>query len=503
MKNPEGLSIRSLILEGNQDPDHPALEAPGCRPLTYRDLREQIISVVSTLNAYGIGRNDRIAVVTPPGPETAVLLISVMAGSTAVCLNCQYTKTEYENYFSLLKVRALIVQKGAITAAPSAAMHGKIPVIELVSGIPVAGLFTLGSPCLPGTDDPVFAEPSDTAAVMLTSGTTALSKVVPKTHHQQLLTVLAYCSALGITRADKNLHFLPFDTGLGIGTALMSSFLQGGSLICPRDFIPSDFPDLLITHRPTYYFASPAYHHAIVQELKKIPPEKLQNHSLRFIVTGTAAMPGDIRFNLQSLLKIPVIEAYGSSETGGAISINIPEKQGSAGRPIIEHLEIWNEDKKSLGPCEHGEIVVRGETVFSGYENAPEENAEAFSNGWYRTGDTGYLDEEGYLFLTGRIRELINKGGRKISPAEIDAALLLHPRVRDAMSFPIPDPVLGEDIGAMVVRSDCNLSEHDLRAFLLDRLIPSKIPRKFLFVDDIPKNTLGKPLRHKGTARFS
>jgi acyl-CoA synthetase (AMP-forming)/AMP-acid ligase II len=439
----------------------------------------------------------------PHGPETAALVISVMAGSTAVFLNCQHTKTEYEIYFPLLKINALITQKGAQTDATSVAEHYKIPVLELVSRIPAAGCFTLVPSGLPGMYDPVFAEPSDTAALIMTSGTTALPKVIPKTQQQQLLTVLAYCAALGITRTDRNLHVLPFDTGLGIGTALMSSLVQGGSLICPRDFIPSDFPDFLSTHRPSYYFASPAYHRAIVQELKKIPPEKLQNHSLRFIVTGSASMAAETRAGFRSLLKIPVIEAYGSSETGGAISINIPEKPGSVGRPVIEFLEIWSEDKKPFGPYENGEIVVKGETVFYGYENAPEENAEAFSNGWYRTGDTGYLDEEGYLFLTGRIKELINKGGRKLSPAEIDVALLAHPEVQDAMSFGIPDPMLGEDIGAMVVRSDGNLSENDLRAFLLDRLTPSKIPRKVLFVDTIPKNALGKPLRHEGTARFS
>jgi acyl-CoA synthetase (AMP-forming)/AMP-acid ligase II len=205
---------------------------------------------------------------------------------------------------------------------------------------------------------------------------------------------------------------------------------------------------------------------------------------------------------LKTLLGVPVVEQYASSETG-IISLNIPPRRGSVGIPVIEHLQILNDNDTCAGPYEQGEIVVKGESVFSGYEDAPDENRAAFINGWFRTGDIGYLDDDGYLFITGRRKALINNGGQKISPEEIDSVLKSHPRVRDAMTFGIAEAVLGEDIAAMVVPLNTQITETDLRMFLLDHLIPSKVPRRIYFVDTIPRNPAGKPLRYEGTKRYS
>jgi acyl-CoA synthetase (AMP-forming)/AMP-acid ligase II len=185
------------------------------------------------------------------------------------------------------------------------------------------------------------------------------------------------------------------------------------------------------------------------------------------------------------------------------ITLNLSRKEGSVGIPMIESLVILDENGNSLIPFKNGEIAIRGDVVFSGYEDAPEENATAFMNGWFRTGDIGYLDEEGFLFITGRKKELINKGGEKISPAEIDQILMTHPAVKHAMAFRVADPVLGEDIAAMVVTENKNVREEELRRYLLDRLIPFKIPRRIYFVDEIPKGPTGKLLRYAGTERYS
>jgi acyl-CoA synthetase (AMP-forming)/AMP-acid ligase II len=201
------------------------------------------------------------------------------------------------------------------------------------------------------------------------------------------------------------------------------------------------------------------------------------------------------------VLGAPVIEKYASSEAG-MIAVNNPPREGSVGIPVIESLTIRDENGNILNSGKIGEIVVKGETVFNGYENAPDDNKAAFIDGWFKTGDIGYLDDDGYLFLTGRKKEIINKGGEKISPLEIDNALMTHPLVREAMVFPVQDPVLGEDIAAMIVREQETLTENDLRRYLLDRLTPSKIPRRIYFVDAIPKNTTGKPLRYAGTERY-
>ncbi len=185
------------------------------------------------------------------------------------------------------------------------------------------------------------------------------------------------------------------------------------------------------------------------------------------------------------------------------ISLNNPFKHGSVGIPFIPELEIWDDQDKVLPAGLAGEIVVRGELVFKGYLNAPEENAAAFKDGWFRTGDRGYIDDEGYLFLTCRKKELINKGGRKIAPAEIDAVLISHPGVRDAMTFGVADPVLGEDIAAMVVPASGQVTEAEMRRYLLDRLVQFKIPRRIYFVGEIPKTPSGKPQRYKGTEQYS
>jgi oxalate---CoA ligase len=502
MNESEHYTVKELLFDRNQDPDHTAIESPGMHPLTYQDLRIQIISVIKTLNSMGFHRNDRIAVITPAGPETAVIIVAVMAGFTSIPLNPHNKRQEYERYFSLLKVKAIIVQKGYETAAALVAAERNIPVIELVPTPAMAGKFTLAPAVSFETGTPEFAISSDIAYVLLTSGTTATSKIVPVTQKQSAVSKRRMCIASGITAADRCLHIIPYNHGTGIGYSLLAPLLAGGTVICTRDFIPSDFLPLFRIYRPTYYAANPALHAGILREIKKRPSEIHSNNSLRYIQTDSGFLPVHVRCELESLFNVPVIDAYGMSEAG-SLAINLPPKKGSVGIPFIDSIRIIDESDLPLKPDTTGEIVIKGETVFSGYEDAPDENKAAFVNGWFRTGDLGYLDDDGYLFLTGRKKELINKGGEKISPEEIDTALRSHPGVLEAMTFPVKDPVLGEDIDAMVVRADKEVTEPELRLYLLDRLIQFKIPRRIYFVDDIPKTPTGKPLRHTGTQRYS
>jgi len=501
MVEPDHFTIRDLIFSGNQDPDQPAIESPGYLPLTYRDFRMQVLSVVKSLNARGFHRNDRIAIITPSGPETAVCIIAVMAGFTSVPLNPQYKELEYGDIFSRVGINAIIVQRGYETAAATAAKSLAIPVLELIP-TDMAGKFNLVPDKSAGSTDAEFAIPSDIAFIKLTSGSTSVSKIVPVTQKQSVISKQRICRHQKITSADRFLHILPYYHGAGVGAALLSPLIAGATVICTKDFIPSDFPYLLRTFHPTFYSAGPALNQGILRALKKVPSDELKNHSLRYIRSGSGFLPGDIRRELESTLGVPVIEAYGMSEAG-TIAINTPPKRGSVGIPIIDSLAIIGEKSEPLKPNNIGEIVIKDAAAFCGYENAPEENDAAFMNGWFRTGDMGYLDNEGYLFLTGRKKELINKGGEKISPEEIDSVLRSHPGVRDAMTFGIGEPVLGEDIEAMVVRSDEAVTESELRIFLLDRLVQFKIPRRIYFVEEIPRNPTGKPLRYKGTERYS
>lgn len=495
-------TIRDLIFFGNQDPDRNAIESPGYPPLTYRDLRLQILTVVKSLNARGFHRNDRIAVITPSGPETAVCIIAVMAGFTVLPLNPQLKTQEYHGIFSRAGIKAIIVQEDCDTSAIMVAQSMALPVIELVP-VPGGAVNFILAPEVPnGAVEPEFAIASDTAYLQLTSGTTAVSKIVTRTQKESAITKQRACFYQKITAADRCLHIMPYYHGMGVGAQLLNPLIAGGTVICTKDFIPSDFIDLLRTTGPTYYSAGPALNQAILRELQKIPPDLLKNHSLKYIRSAAGFLPEKLRTELESVLNVPVIDSYGMSEIG-LIAINIPPKRGSVGIPVIDSVMILDENDEPLQPGCIGEIVIKDAVGFCGYENAPEENNAALAGDWFRTGDLGYRDDEGYLFLTGRKKELINKGGQKISPAEIDSVLKCHPGVRDAMTFGVAEPVLSEDIEAIVVRADESVTESELRRFLLDRLVQFKVPRRIHFVDTIPINPAGKPLRHMGTERYS
>jgi acyl-CoA synthetase (AMP-forming)/AMP-acid ligase II/thioesterase domain-containing protein/acyl carrier protein len=502
MQKSEPDTILDLVFNRDQNPDHPAIESPGSRPLTYRELKIQVIHVIKTLKALGFGRNDRIAAVMPAGPETAVLGIAIMAGFTHTPLNPQFREPEFQVIFSRLNVKAVIVQKNSATAARAVAVSQNIPVIEITPSPDQAGSFFMNGSIPEGGEDIGCPSPEDTAIVMQTSGTTALPKTVPLTQRQVCTSARVLCSEQSLTAQDKSLHIVPHFHLLGVIGTVLVPLAAGGSVICTRDFIPPDFPGLLKTCRPTFYVAGPAHHQAILQELKKVPPGGLKDHSLRFIRSVSAPMPAPVRQELGTLLGVPVYESYAMTESPN-ITINMAGKAGSVGIPLIESLVILDEDGNQLGRYSTGEVSIRGGVVFSGYEDAPQENASAFTNGWFRTGDMGYLDDEGYLYLTGRKKELINKGGEKISPAEVDQVLMTHPAVRQAMAFRVTDPVLGEDIAAMAVLEDVTTREEDLRRFLLDRLVPFKVPRRIYRVDEIPRGPTGKLLRYVGTQRYS
>ena len=474
---------------------------PVAHPLTYREFREMIRSAVRMLNNLGFCRNDRLAIISPAGPETAVCIIAVMAGFTAVSLNPQFTGREFSEIFNRLRIKAIIIQRDLATTARAVATERKIPVIDLVPVTDTAGQFTLLPEAPQECDNPEFAVPSDTACILLTSGTTAESKVIPVSQKQISLSRTRSGFFQGLTPDDRCLHIIPYYHGMGIGAALLSPLIAGGYRDMHEELYPGRFlfPCHDLPANPLCCRAcGPAGH---PPGTEKAASGALEVHSLQYIRSGSGFLPLDIRTELESVLNVPVVEAYGMSETG-TVAINIPPKKGSVGIPFIESLRIIDHKGHELGPSMTGEIVIRDPAVFSGYENAPEETRAAFVNGWFRTGDMGYLDSDGYLFLTGVGKEMINKGGEKISPAEIDTVLMSHPLVIEAMAFPVSDPVFGEDIGALVIREHESLSEDTLRRYLLDHLTLSKLPRRIYFVDRIPKTPSGKPIRGEATRRY-
>ena len=251
-----------------------------------------------------------------------------------------------------------------------------------------------------GKEDALFARPEDTVIVMLTSGTTSFPKIVPISQRQLCNSAYHYFSRLNLSDKDVSLHIVAHFHILGITHTLLAPLMGGGTVVCPRDYVSSDFLLLLKEYRPTFYCAAPAHHKGILHELKKLPAAELNHHSLQYIRSTSSRLPDDTRRELEALFGVPVIESYAMTESP-AITLNLPRKEGSVGIPLLESLIVVDENGTALRAFENGEVAIRGDTVFSGYENA-DENASAFSNGYFRTGDIGYLDDEGYLFLTGR-----------------------------------------------------------------------------------------------------
>jgi len=496
------LTIADFLFRGNQNPASPAIECPGLRPLTYGGLRRQVRSTVSAFNAMGFHRNDRIAVITPPGPETAVMMIAVSSGFSLVPLNPQSRAQEFGTCFSRMGVCGVVLQDGYADVAGGVAASRNIPVIRMVPQKDRAGVFSIEPACDGDLPEPEFAGASDIANVLLTSGTTGTPKIVLRQQGKNGEIRERQTRILKIAPSDRCLHILPYYHGAGLGLSLMGMIYAGGTVICTREFIPSDFLPLVREYQPTISIAVPAFYQAILRELRKAKDAPLKENALRLIITASSSLPPGVADDLESFLGAPVVEMYASSEAG-TISINFPPRRGSVGLPVIENLAILDDDGTRLGPYGRGEIVVEGETVCDGDRESSGEIGQSPAGGWFRTGDLGYLDDEGYLFLTGRKKEVINKGGEKISPEEIDAAIKSHPAVVDAMAFGIPDPILGEEIAAAVVTADTGITRRELRQFLLDRLLPSRVSREIFFTDAIPRNPMGKPMRDQGTGKYS
>jgi acyl-CoA synthetase (AMP-forming)/AMP-acid ligase II len=248
--------------------------------------------------------------------------------------------------------------------------------------------------------------------------------------------------------------------------------------------------------RPTWYTAVPTMHQTILARAAR-HAQVIRDNPLRFIRSSSSALPPQVIAELETTFNAPVVESYGMTEAAHQMASNpLPpavRKRGSVGIAAGPEVAIMDPEGRLLQAGENGEIVIRGANVTAGYQNNPKANAEAFTNGWFRTGDQGTMDPEGYVSITGRLKEIINRGGEKISPREVDEVLMDHPAVRQVVTFAVPHDKLGEDVAAAVVlREGAAATEKELREFLGSRLAAFKVPRTILFLDEIPKGATGK-----------
>ena len=494
-------SLREVIRSNSEQRPHAdALLSPGLQPLTYGQLSRQMDYVGQTLRMRGIAGSDRVAVVLDSGPDMAAAFLGVSAYAVCAPLNPSYHDDEFEFYLKDIDAKAIVLPSNSHSPAWKSATRIGLPVIELEPSRERAGGFTLGEgQTAVGVPDD-WGRNEDVALVVHTSGTTSRPKQVPLSHRNLCASSYNHAQSLKLSHDDRCLNVMPMFHTHGLSAVLLPSMSAGASVVCSAGFDHTSFADLMGEFEPTWYSAVPTIHCSILSLAKANPTVAAGGH-LRLIRSNSSSLPPTVMAELEEVFRVPVIETYGLSEALAMTANPLPpaqRKPGSVGLPIGTdgfplRMAIMDNEGQLLAAGETGEIVVRGSSVMKGYANKSEANEAAFADGWFRTGDQGHADNAGYFYVTGRIKEIINRGGEKISPREIDEVLLEHPAVAQAAAFAVPHPSLGEDVSAAVVLHDeSNVAEHELRRFAHERLALFKVPSRILTVSSIPKSPTGK-----------
>jgi acyl-CoA synthetase (AMP-forming)/AMP-acid ligase II len=486
-----------------QTPDAPAFITPGSPAITYERLWNIAITLAEFLARAGVGRNDCIVLCLPEGPALATALLGTMSAAIAVPLDAELTVTELGVTLRGFNATGAIVPPSIPDGTRGCLSRLGMPIFELDTNNTLDTFVLAGQTGRPRCPR-ALPRPEDIAVVGHTSGTTGTPKRIPRPHERIVESGRRHRDLFGLSRLDRALAVAPLTLSLG-RTGLFHGIAAGASLIFPATPNLAGFWAAMEDDRPTWMHASAGFLELLTRYLRGIPTRQPPS-SFRFVRVTAGAISPEICQELGLRLGAPILPGYSASETGlvaTSLPPPAPSKPGSVGRPIQE-IRIVSEDTCQAGPGVPGEIWVRAESSFPRYLDDPEMNASAFtSDGWFRTGDVGYLDQEGFLFLTGRLSELINRGGAKISPIEVDDVLLAHPAVSAAATFAIPDELLGEAIAAAVVLVEGReVSPRELRRWMVCQLAPHKVPRRIWFVDDLPRTASGKVQRGVLTDRF-
>jgi acyl-CoA synthetase (AMP-forming)/AMP-acid ligase II len=496
------MTTRSSLAELLADPGSPAPAIISTSPLvvaSYKALAEQIERLSGQLRNAGLNPGECVAIVLPNSLEFLVVLLALThAKLVAAPLSPADKPDEIRFFIEDAQARA-VVAEGANVAVREATAGLGLPiwqpradsrgVVELPE-LPTASRTSIDAP-----------GPDDVALFLYTSGTTGRPKCVPLTHANLLWSSRNIAAHYALTSADCSLVVLPLFHGHGLIGATLSTLASGGSVVVPPRFSASEFWKQFREHRATWYSAVPTVHQVL---LARADSDGAPHSGPRFIRSCSAPLPSTILTKLEDRFGAPVVEAYGMTEASHQVATNpmppLPRKPGSVG--IGAGISVIDKMGRHLVANTPGEVVVRGPNVMSGYRNNPEANAAAFIDGWFRTGDIGVIDSDGYLALTGRIKDLINRGGEKISPAEVEAVLLEHPAVAEAAVFGVPDAKYGEEVSAAVVLRAA-ASAQQLQAYCRTRLADYKVPKLIHMVSAIPKNAMGKVQRSNLAALIS
>ncbi len=485
-----------LDLLGSGAPSHPAIVVPGGPVVAYDSLRRQVQTIARQLLAMGIDRGDRVSIVLPNGIEAIVAFLAASIAGAAAPLNPAYKAAEFQFYMEDTNAKALIT---ADTGGEEARSAMSTSTMDIRASLDNDGNVSLTGPGLGNQEgrDPAPPSPDDVALVLHTSGTTSRPKRVPLSHRNLTASVQNIVQTYRLSERDVSLCIMPLFHVHGLVASTLSTLGSGGTVVVPSGFNPMRFWPLVDEYQATWFSAVPAMFQALLSRARGGgSPKKAE--SLRFIRSCSAALSPAVMEQMESTFGVPVTEAYGMTEAAHQMASNpLPpgsRTPGSVGQGTGVKIGIMDEAGELQDAGAVGEVVISGPNVIRGYESNPEANATSFVGDWFRTGDQGVLDDRGVLTLKDRIKELINRSGEKVSPAEIDEALLSHPAVEEAVAFGVPHPTHGEEPAAAVVLGS-DATERDLVAHCRQSLAPFKVPRKIHIVDSIPRTATGKVQR--------
>jgi acyl-CoA synthetase (AMP-forming)/AMP-acid ligase II len=469
--------------------------------ITYGHLREQVSAFAESLAAIGVGRGDRVGMALANGLPTIVAFLAASEAGTAAPLNPSYKEEEFRFYVEDTNARVLLLPPDGADEARRAAGTG-VPVF----GVQMDASGTVSLVNAPGRKSVTAPDVNDVALILHTSGSTGRPKRVPLSHLNLSISANNVARSYDLSPDDVSMCVMPLFHVHGLVASTLATLATGGTIVVPAKFNPLSFWRVAKDWGATWYSAVPTLHQLLLARAESGAPPPAGAEKLRFIRSCSASLPPQVMHDLESAFGAPVLEAYGMTEAAHQMASNpLPpaaRKPGSVGPGTDVRISIRDENGNELASGQRGEVCISGPNVIKGYENNPEANATAFFGDWFRTGDQGVLDAEGYLSLVGRLKELINRGGEKISPREIDEVLLTHPSVAEAVCFGVPHKTWGEEVAAaVVVRAP--VTEAELLTFCKERLADFKRPKQIHITEAIPRTATGKIQRRVVAQAFA